>query len=538
MSLSRLFSRYRVELAFASAVLILLVAGISSHRAIQTSQYSVSRVHHTYQVMASIDDLVAALSAVQSSSRSFALTGDESYLQIHEAAAAKTNQTIDELKLLTRNNAEQQQSMPNVAQLASRNLQLATALIAKRQFNGLEAAIPMLRLGEGPRALEQFRELASVLKNREVQLLEQREEKSNRDFALTQGALALATLLGLIITIAAGVGTVCDIRKRRKAEADLFLEKERAQVTLASIGDGVMRADIAGNVTFLNRAGTELTGWSEEEAVGKPLSHVFAVIDAATRDPIASRMQTAVVEGQKARLPETALLLRRDGKEVPIEDTVAPIHDREGNFAGAVNVFRDVSEARENAQRLQHSAHHDSLTGLPNRILLADRIGQAIALSERRGTRIALLYLDLDGFKLINDTKGHGTGDKLLKSVSERLAFCVRECDTVSRVGGDEFVVLLTDIAGAQDAATTAQRILSCLSLVHMIDGAELAVSASIGISLCPGDAENAEQLLSNADAAMYEAKSGGRTRFVFFSAPGNLDAEQLKTSAELGSRS
>ena len=393
-------------------------------------------------------------------------------------------------------------------------------MIAARREHGLEGATPILQAAAGPKALEQFQKLATILKNRELQLLRVREQRSDVDFTLTQGALALATLLGLIITASAGFGTVRDIRARRKAEADLFLEKEHAQVTLASIGDGVMRADVAGNVTFLNRAGTELTGWPEEEAVGKPLSHVFTIIDATTRNPIANRMQLAVVDGCHARLPETALLLRRDGREVPIEDTVAPIYDREGNIAGAVNVFRDVTEAREAAHRLRHSAQHDLLTGLPNRVLLDDRIGQALASADRRKNKVALLYLDLDGFKLINDTKGHAVGDKLLKSVSERLISCVRECDTVSWVGGDEFVVLLTDVAGPESAGATASRILRSLNLPHTLDGFELKASASIGISLYPGDAEDADQLLANADAAMYEAKSGGRTQYVFFPSP------------------
>ena len=218
-------------------------------------------------------------------------------------------------------------------------------------------------------------------------------------------------------------------------------------------------------------------------------------------------------------LPETALLVRRDGKEVPIEDTMAPIRDKEGNFTGAVNVFRDVSEAREAARRLRHDAHHDPLTGLPNRVLLDDRISRAIALAERHANKVAVLYLDLDGFKLINDTQGHAVGDKLLQSVTARLLACVRDCDTVSRLGGDEFVVLLPRGRQPEDAATTARRILQSLGAPHAVDRLEVMVTASIGISLYPDDAGSAGDLLANADAAMYEAKSSGRSRFVFFPA-------------------
>ena len=136
---------------------------------------------------------------------------------------------------------------------------------------------------------------------------------------------------------------------------------------------------------------------------------MFTLIDATTRRPIVQRMQDAVRQGELMPLPETAVLVRRDGKEVPIEDTMAPIRDKEGNFTGAVNVFRDVSEAREAARRLRHVAHHDPLTSLPNRVLLDDRVNRAISLADRHESKIAVLYLDLDGFKLINDTQGHAS---------------------------------------------------------------------------------------------------------------------------------
>ena len=144
--------------------------------------------------------------------------------------------------------------------------------------------------------------------------------------------------------------------------------------------------------------------------------------------------------------------------EIPIEDSVAPIHDREGKATGAVIVFRDVSAARAMALEMTHSAQHDFLTGMPNRMLLNDRVNQAIAWAQRNSKKVAVLFLDLDGFKHINDSLGHPTGDKLLQSVAKRLVDCVRGSDTVSRQGGDEFVVLLTEVGQSEDAAITAQK--------------------------------------------------------------------------------
>jgi GGDEF domain-containing protein len=169
----------------------------------------------------------------------------------------------------------------------------------------------------------------------------------------------------------------------------------------------------------------------------------------------------AVGLGRAGSLPLNCILVRRDGFEVPIEDSVAPIHDRKGKVIGAVIVFRDVSAARALALQISHSAEHDFLTGLPNRMLLQDRIRQAIALAPRHMKQVAVLFLDLDGFKHINDSLGHAIGDKLLQSIAKRLVGCVRGSDTVSRQGGDEFVVLLAEVQQSGDVSSTARRMLT-----------------------------------------------------------------------------
>jgi diguanylate cyclase (GGDEF)-like protein len=216
-------------------------------------------------------------------------------------------------------------------------------------------------------------------------------------------------------------------------------------------------------------------------------------------------------------LPPNSILIRRDGFEIPIEDSVAPIHDHEGRPTGAVIVFRDVSAARASALQMTHSAHHDFLTGLPNRMLLNDRIGQAIALAPRRKKKLALLFLDLDGFKQINDSLGHAAGDKLLQSIAKRLVDCVRGADTVSRQGGDEFVVLLSDVERSVDVGVTASRMLQAVAEPHSIDQHDVSVTASIGVSVYPDDGKDTETLIKNADTAMYRAKENGRKSYEFF---------------------
>ena len=194
--------------------------------------------------------------------------------------------------------------------------------------------------------------------------------------------------------------------ERKAAEEALFIEKERAQVTLNSIGDAVLSTDIAGNVTYLNQVAESMTGWSCQEAIGRPLAEVFQIIDGATRTPAPNPATQAVRENQTVGLSANCILIRRDGHESAIEDSVAPIHDRKGQVTGAVLVFHDVSAARAIAQKMAHLAQHDFLTDLPNRMLFSDRVASAIALARRHGKRRAVLFLDLDRFKHINDSLG------------------------------------------------------------------------------------------------------------------------------------
>jgi diguanylate cyclase (GGDEF)-like protein len=200
---------------------------------------------------------------------------------------------------------------------------------------------------------------------------------------------------------------------------------------------------------------------------------------------------------------------------------------------GAVIVFRDVSAARAMALQMTHSAQHDFLTGLPNRMLVEDRIAQSTILASRHRGKLAVLFLDLDGFKHINDSLGHAIGDKLLKSVAGRLVDCVRASDTVSRQGGDEFVVLLSEVAQVDDAAISARRILMMLTAPHSIDDRDLHVTASIGVSVYPDDGLDAETLIKNADTAMYQAKENGRQGYQFFKPTMNVRAVERQSIEE-----
>jgi diguanylate cyclase (GGDEF)-like protein/PAS domain S-box-containing protein len=312
----------------------------------------------------------------------------------------------------------------------------------------------------------------------------------------------------------------------RAANADaLFAEKERAQVTLNSIGDGVMSIDIWGHVTYLNVVAERMTGWSREEAAGRALKDVFRLIDATTRETVQNPMLLAMRQDKTVGLTPNCVLIRRDGLESAIEDSAAPIHDRRGHVTGSVMVFHDVSAQRALSLRMSYLAQHDALTELPNRLLLTDRLTQAVALAHRHRQKLAVLYLDIDRFKHINDSLGHFIGDGMLKSVAQRLLACTRNSDTVSRLGGDEFVVVLADLTDAQDAIVSAEKILTTLGMPHRVEHHDLSVTVSVGIAIYPDDGNDAETVMKHADFALLHAKDSGRNNYQFFKPAMNVRA-------------
>jgi diguanylate cyclase (GGDEF)-like protein/PAS domain S-box-containing protein len=321
--------------------------------------------------------------------------------------------------------------------------------------------------------------------------------------------------------------------ERKSMEEALFVEKERAEVTLNCIADGVVCTDISGNITFLNVVAEKMTGWTLPEAAGRPTNEVLRILNASSHEPIPDPIERALAIPSPLGLPSSSILAQRDGLEIPIEDSVALIHDREGQATGAVIVLRDVSAARAMAQQITHSAEHDFLTGLPNRLLLNDRVTQAITLAPRHLKKVALLFLDLDGFKHINDSLGHPAGDELLKSIATRLVDCVRNSDTVSRQGGDEFVVLLSEVDQPEDTAITARRMLQAVAKAHSVSGHDLHVTSSIGVSVYPDDGPDAETLIKNADTAMYQAKENGRQSYQFFKPAMNVRAVERQSLEE-----
>ena len=309
--------------------------------------------------------------------------------------------------------------------------------------------------------------------------------------------------------------------------------RTQAESTLAAVGDAIVACDLHGRVTVFNPAAVQLTGWPMQDVLGKPCDEVLRFVDAEDA-PLHSLLGMAVKRNTPLRQDDHKLLLRRDGERIAVSEAAAPTRDRFGQANGGVVVLHDVSQSQAQVQSLAHQALHDHLTGLPNRVLLQDRLSQALAQMDR-GYKGALLYLDLDHFKPINDRLGHPVGDRVLQEVASRLRACVREDDTVSRQGGDEFVLLLVRLADARDAARVAGKLIEAVEQPIMVDGHELAVSASIGIALFPQDGRDIRTITRQADAALYHAKEAGRGRYRYFTDRTGASAEErMRTEHDL----
>ncbi len=304
-----------------------------------------------------------------------------------------------------------------------------------------------------------------------------------------------------------------DITERVRARDLLFEEKERAQVTLESIGDAVITTDARGAINYMNPVAEDLTGWTQHEAAGRPLAEVFDIVNEITRAPVEDPVSKCLRKGRIVGLANHTVLIGRHGREVAIEDSAAPIRARNGEIIGVVLIFHDVTKARALAQQLSWQASHDPLTGLGNRREFEHRLERAIADAQENNEIHALLYLDLDQFKVVNDTCGHTAGDELLKQLGLLLRDKVRENDTLARLGGDEFGLLLENCT-TDRAVSVARHLADVIKDYRFVwQDKSFAIGASIGVVGIRAGRDRLADVLSKADMACYAAKDAGRNR-------------------------
>ena len=314
-----------------------------------------------------------------------------------------------------------------------------------------------------------------------------------------------------------------DISERKRMEEELFQEKELMRLTLHSIGDAVICTDAQGLVTYLNPVARRMTGWQAFDAAGHDVDEVAPLYLANGQQTQPSPLRVALAT-QAACGPTRGVVLRRkDGQRFEVEESASPIIDRQRQLTGAVMVLHDVTETMAMAERMARLAQYDPLTDLPNRVLLQDRAQHALAVARRDGKGLAVMYLDLDGFKQVNDTLGHDAGDQLLVEFARRLTAAMRQSDTVCRQGGDEFVVLLPALATPAQIRTVVRKVLAVAQQPFVLQGQELHIGVSGGLALFPQHGDSYDVLARHADTAMYAAKRAGRMQMRCYAGP---DAE------------
>ncbi|MFN2348036.1 MAG: EAL domain-containing protein [Thioalkalivibrio sp.] len=338
-------------------------------------------------------------------------------------------------------------------------------------------------------------------------------EAVEQTVARYRAAIFLMLILGGAALLLGALVARTVARRSARVESDLFREKERAQVTLHAIGDAVITTDTRGTVEYLNPVAEHLTGWRNELARGRSLAEVFRTLREGSGEAIVHALVGALPDGTASGLDQGAILVSRDGRESAIEEVSAPIRDREGHIIGAALVFRDVSKAREMARKLSWAATHDNLTGLVNRAEFERRLDLLVTTLRQEGRHHALLYLDLDQFKLVNDTCGHGAGDKLLCQLTTQLQAQLRENDTLARLGGDEFGVLLEGCPLERAEAIAEQLRSTAAEFRFHWQDKLFAVGVSIGVAPICDPLKSTASLMSDSDAACYLAKEQGRNR-------------------------
>ena len=330
-------------------------------------------------------------------------------------------------------------------------------------------------------------------------------------------------------------GFMLDITERKAFEEALEQLSRQHEMVLKSAGEGIFGLDLDGNATFVNPAAARITGWKVEELVGRPQHNVLhhTKTDGSPYPREECPIHAALEDGTTQSRDEE-VFWRKDGTSFPVEYTSSPIL-QDGEVVGAVVTFKDITERKALEQQLHHQAFYDPLTGLPNRALFMERLAHASTRANRRDSRVAVLFMDLDDFKVVNDSLGHKSGDQLLKAVAERVKACLRPEDTAARLGGDEFTFLVEDVASVGEGVELAERISEVLQPPFTLDEQKVFTTASIGIVLSGPTHERAEDLLRHADLAMYRAKHKGKARYEVFEPSMNHEAlTRLRLENEL----
>ncbi|MDF1878685.1 EAL domain-containing protein [Sulfurimonas sp. SAG-AH-194-C20] len=360
---------------------------------------------------------------------------------------------------------------------------------------------------------KQFSEIITILNAMSLSV----ENKLKKEVASRNHSFSFMISFFLFINIIVFFILFFSKKKQEKYESLLYDEREKLATTLTCIGDAVITTDIEGRVTFMNTTAEHLTERKNKDVLGQYVDTILDISDSKTGNKSTTPIHDVIYKGVRKFISNGTILTSLSGKKYIISDSASPIRNVDGDLYGAVLVFQDDTSKHEMQDLLEYKAHYDSLTALPNRELFIDRLKQAISLCSRNSSRVAVLFIDLDHFKSINDSLGHHVGDLVLQEVSMRLLKVLRKTDTLARLGGDEFTVIITAVEEISYVTYVLDKLMSTFEEPFIIGKHKLHISMSVGITISPDDSSDYATLLKNADSAMYKAKDNGRNSYQFY---------------------
>jgi len=526
-------TRLKAGLA-ATGVVLLLNAAVTYTNVAQIRQAD-NWVAHTLEVRRSLDELLGAIVTAETNERGFALTGKQSYVDQYDHAVAEARSRLKALHELTADNTEQQRRLQRAQAEIERKFEFMDRVIASQRGGGVAASQRLIERGEGAAIMEVVRGTIGELDREENRLLALRNADATRSAAAAIAGLGVFTLGILVLAVAVFYFIRREIAAREQTIAQQRITEQRLHLqanAIESSVDGILIADAARPdhpLVYVNPAFEKTTGYSVAEAIG----HNCRFLQGADTDqPGLEEIRIGLREGK-----ETEVVLRnyrKDGNLFWNQLKIFPVKTAEGQLTHFVGIQNDITGMKAYEAELERNTNYDSLTGLPNRNLFADRVKRALIGASRSGKLVGILWLNVERFQRVNESFGRAAGDRLLKVFGERLAKSVWENDTVARMGGDQFAVVLREIASPNDAARVVTRLQEALAEPFSILGQEVFLGAHIGIALYPTDAESAESVVANAEIAMLRTREEGG-HFRYYTAKMNsAAAERLELEAAL----
>ena len=526
-------TRLKAGLA-AIGVVLLLNAAVTYTNVAQIRQAD-NWVAHTLEVRRSLDELLGAIVTAETNERGFALTGKQSYVDQYDYAAAEARSRLKALRELIADNAEQQQRLQRAQAEIDRKFEFMDRVIGAYRRGGVAAAQRLIERGEGAATMEAVRNAIGDLDREENRLLALRNADATRSVAAAIAGLAVFTLGILVLATAVFYFIRREIAVREQTIAQQKITEQRLRLqanAIESSVNGILIADAAKPdhpLVYVNPAFEKTTGYSAAEAIGRNCRFLQG---ADTDQPGLEQIRIALREGK-----ETEVVLRnyrKNGNLFWNQIKISPVRNEAGEVTQFVGIQNDITGIKAYEAELERNANYDSLTGLPNRNLFADRVQRALIGAGRSGKLVGILWLNLERFQRVNESFGRAAGDRLLKALGERLAKGVWENDTVARIGGDKFAILLREIASPNDAARVVTRLQEALAEPFSILGQEIFLGAHIGIALYPTDAESADSVIANAEIAMLRARREGSAFRYYTSKMNSAAAERLELEAAL----